>query len=387
MEKAKKITLAIKNCNIVLEKRTIYNGVLLISNDKIADFGKAGQIEIPQDTPTFDANGAFVGPGFVDIHVHAGAGHDICFEVEQCAEFFLKHGTTSILATPSYSQNFDTMMSAIKNIKAKMGKVPTLKLLYMECPYINPTYGANSINNPWRHGIAKKEYTALVDEAGDFAKVWTIAPELNNIREFLTYARKVNLNVAFAIGHSEANYQHCKSIEDFNPTIQTHCTNATGKIANNVAGVVDYGPDEYCLSHDNISCELISDCDGAHVRPEMQYFIVKVKGVNKVILITDNGDLSGEETYKDGKVLDINYNEYGEIAGSKLTMDRALKNVITHTGVSINDAFVMASKNPAKAIGLDKQIGTIKKGKIADLVILDNDFNVEKVILNGNIVK
>jgi N-acetylglucosamine-6-phosphate deacetylase len=84
---------------------------------------------------------------------------------------------------------------------------------------------------------------------------------------------------------------------------------------------------------------------------------------------------------------DINRNEYGELAGSRLTMEKTLKNIIHHTGVSIVDAFNMASKNPAKAIGLLDEIGTIEIGKTADLVIVDNDFVVNKVILKGEIVK
>ena len=386
MKNNKSITLAITNCNIILEKRIIHNGTLLISGNKIYDFNESSKLEIPNGVEVIDAKGKFVGPGFVDIHVHAGGGLDFCFEVEKVANYFLKHGTTSILVTPSYSQNFEKMMNAIDCVKENIDKVPSVKGLYMEGPYINPNYGANAINNPWRHGIVKSEYEKLVDNAGDLAKVWAIAPELDKIAEFLSYARKVNPNVAFAIGHSEANYKHITDIENFAPTIQTHCTNATGKIPNHVAGVVDYGPDEYCLSHDNILCELISDSDGAHVRPEMQRFIVKVKGVDKVMLITDNCDRTGKVTYKDGKVMDVNYNEYGEIAGSKLTMDMAVANVMAHTKVSINEAFIMASRNPARAIGLDKKVGTIKKGKIADLVIVDKDINVEKVILNGKVI-
>lgn len=372
--------LLIINCNIVLEKGIINNGCILVSDGIIENFGVESEIKTPLNYDIIDANGDFVGPGFVDIHVHMGNGYSTYNNVVEASEYFLKHGTTTMLSTPEYALTFENMLGAIKNVKNNIKNTKNVKGLYMEGPYINPKYGAGAQDNPWKNGIVESEYKALVDEAGEHVKVWTIAPELENILEFIKYARKVNPNVKFAIGHSEASYNDMVKVEEY-VSIQTHAFNATGKKPEE-RGVVGYGPDEYCMQNDNIVCEMISDYEGAHLKSEIQKFLVKIKGVDKLILITDCYD------YGDGDgVSDINRNKYGELSGSRLTMEKTCRNIIHHTGVSMIDAFNMASRNPAKAIGLIDKIGTIEKGKIANLVIVDGDFNVQNVILNGEIVK
>ena len=369
----------IKNCNIVLEKGIINNGCILVSDGIIENFGVESEIKTPLNYDIIDANGDFVGPGFVDIHVHMGNGYSTYNNVVEASEYFLKHGTTTMLSTPEYALTFENMLGAIKNVKNNIKNTKNVKGLYMEGPYLNPKYGAGAQDNPWKNGIVESEYKALVDEAGELVKVWTIAPELENILEFIKYARKVNPNVKFAIGHSEASYNDMVKVEEY-VSIQTHAFNATGKKPEE-KGVVGYGPDEYCMQNDNIVCEMISDYEGAHLKSEIQKFLVKIKGVDKLILITDCYD------YGDGDgVSDINRNKYGELAGSRLTMEKACKNIIHHTGVSMIDAFNMASRNPARVIGLIDKIGTIEKGKVADLVIVDNDFNVKTVISNGEAI-
>ena len=369
----------IKNCNIVLENVILLDGIILISNGIIENFGKAEEINIPTEYEIIDAKGNFVGPGFVDIHVHMGNGYATYTDVEQASSYFLKHGTTTMLATPPYSLNLDEMITAIKNVKNRIGKTKNVKGLYMEGPYINTKYGAGARDNPWANGVVESEYKKLVDEAGELAKVWTVAPELENIKSFLEYARKVNPNVKFAVGHSEATYEDLEAVKNF-ITIQTHAFNATGKKSEEL-GVVGYGPDEYSMQNDNIDCEIISDYEGAHLKSPIQKFIVKIKGVDKLMLITDCFDYADSDGNSD-----VNRNKYGELCGSRLTMEKTCYNIIHHTGVSMVDAFNMASRNPARAIGLIDKIGTIKKGKVADLVIVDKDFKVKTVISNGEVV-
>ncbi len=308
-----------------------------------------------------------------------GNGYSTYNNVVEASEYFLKHGTTTMLSTPEYALTFKSMINAIKNVKNTYKNTKNVKGLYMEGPYINPKYGAGAQDNPWKNGIVESEYKALVDECGDLVKVWTIAPELENILEFIKYARKVNPSVKFAIGHSEASYIDMVKVEEY-VSIQTHAFNATGKKPEE-KGVVGYGPDEYCMQNENIACEMISDYDGAHLKSEIQKFIVKMKGVENLILITDCFDYADTDGSSD-----VNRNKYGELCGSLLTMEKTCKNIIHHTGVSMIDAFNMASRNPAKAIGLIDEIGSIERGKVADLVIVDGDFNVKTVISNGEVI-
>lgn len=375
----KKKKFLIKNCNVVLENGILNNGCILVSDGIIENFGVESEIKTPLNYDIIDAKGDFVGPGFVDIHVHMGNGYSTYNNVEKASEYFLKHGTTTMLSTPEYALTFESMINAIKNVKNGIKNTKNVKGLYMEGPYINPKYGAGAQDNPWKNGIVENEYKALVDECGELVKVWTIAPELENIVEFIKYARKVNPNVKFAIGHSEASYSDMVVVEEY-VSIQTHAFNATGKKPEE-KGVVGYGPDEYCMQNDKIACEIISDCEGAHLKSEIQKYVVKMKGVENLILITDCFDYADTDGNSD-----VNRNKYGELCGSLLTMEKTCRNIIYHAGVSMVDAFNMASRNPAKAIGLIDKIGSIAKGKVADLVIVDNDFNVKKVISNGEII-
>ena len=377
---------AIINANIVLENGIIWDGTLLVENDTIKAFGKARDIEVPTDAEIIDAAGAYVGPGFVDIHVHGGAGFATYIEIEKAANHFLKHGATSILATPAYFMGYEEHMDAIQNVKEAMGKVETLRGIYFEGPYTNPKYGCNVDKNPWRDAIDEARSHAMVDAAGDLARVWAIAPEREGIKEFMSYARKVNPNVEFAIAHSEATPKQIRDLGSrLRPSIQTHSTNATGIVFNS-DGIRGCGPDEYSFKDPELYAELISDSAAIHVHPDMQQLILHTKGVHRVILVTDSTTEEGVPSEIYGSdVADLNFDHNGELAGSKMTMDQACRNIMTHTNCGIAQAFLMASTNPAMAVGLYDERGSIEVGKKADLVFVDDRFNVKEVMLGGKL--
>ena len=375
---------AIENAQIVLENGILWDGVLLIENGRIARVGSAGEVEIPEEANRIDAKGAYVGPGFVDIHVHGGGGYSTCFEPVQASEFFLRHGETSILATPSYSLPFDSFLEAIRSVKKAGECAKTIRGFYMEGPYMNPNYGANAYMNPWRGPIDPEQFEALVDEAGDMAKVWAIAPEREGLLPFLEYARKINPDVVFAVGHSEATPAQIRGLGKYRPSLQTHSMNATGRIPV-FKGTRDFGPDEYCMKEPDVYTELISDSCGIHVNAEMQQLLLHNKGTHRVVLITDSTVYNNPTPEKFAHVKDLNFDPRGGIAGSKITMDIACRNIMTHTNCGIAQAFLMASRNPARVIGMDDEIGTIEPGKRADLVFVDDKFHVQQVMLDGEL--
>ena len=379
------LVTAVKNANIVLETGIVWDGTILIADGKILDFGPSRDVEIPADARIIDANGKYVGPGFVDIHVHGGDGHCSCYDALKAAEYFLKHGTTSILSTPAYELDFEAFVGAIRAARESMKKSKNIKGLYLEGPYINVKYGAYAHKNPWRGPINPDEFKVLVDEAGTDAKVWTIAPERDGIKEFLEYAREVNPDVVFAVGHSEATPAQIRSLGKYRPELQTHSMCATGRLPV-AGGTRGYGPDEYCFKEPDVFCELISDFCGIHVNGEMQQLLIHTKGIKRVVLITDSA-LGEPNPVPKGMehVTDLNFDDMGGIAGSKLTMDTACRNIMMHTNCGIAQAFVMASLNPARIIKMDDEIGSIEKGKRADLVFVDDRFNVSKVILDGEV--
>ena len=378
--------IAIKNAQLVLERGIIWDGVIIIENGRIKEFGTFRDIIIPENAETIDADGAYVGPGFVDIHVHAGGGYSTYENPVEAANFFLSHGETTIFATPGYSENTKELVEAMHSVREGMKKTKVIKGIYCEGPYMNPDYGASAFNNPWRHGVHEEDYKQFVDAAGDAVKVWAIAPEVPNLMPFLEYARKVNPDVIFALGHTEATPAEIRALgANYIPTIMTHCMNATGRKPR-YGGTRDFGPDEYCFKENDMYAEMISDSCGIHVHPEMQQLLIHTKGIDKVILITDSTVHDDPTPPEFAHVKDLNFDAQGGISGSKMTMDQACKNVMKSTNCGIAQAFLMASTNPAKAIRMYDKIGSIDIGKNADLIFVDDKFNIKKVMLEGEIV-
>lgn len=376
---------AIINANIVLETGIMWDAILITEDEEILAYGK--EIDIPSDAEIIDAEGAYVGPGFVDIHVHGINGKCTAFNPVEAAEIFLKHGTTSILSTPYYKFTFDEFMDSIKIIKDNMEKARTIRGIYMEGPYTNPDHGSFAYMNPWRNGVLREQYEPLVEAGGDLVKVWTIAPERDNIVDFLKYARDVNPDVKIAIGHTHATPEMVRALgSKYRPTILTHTGCATHISNATSGGTRGSGVDEYSLQNPDVFCEMISDSCCIHVNADNQRLIIHNKGVERVVLVTDCTMQNTPNPPHLAHITDLNFDGKGGLCGSKMTMDKACRNVMESTNCGIAQAFIMASSSPAKAIGMYDEIGSVEVGKKADLVFVDDRFNVKKVMLRGEIV-
>ena len=374
----------IKNCQIVLENGILWDGALIIEGDKILDYGKERDMTFPENAEIIDADGNYVGPGFIDIHVHGGDKFESYLEVQGACDYFLKYGETTILATPYANLTLEQWLQAISNVREGMKTAKNLKGMYMEGPCISVKYGAEKENRPLKDNIPFEVYSKLIDFAKDTVKVWVIAPERPDAKGFTEYARKVNPDVVFAVGHSEATPMQIRAMGKCKPTIETHSMCATGRIPV-MGGTRGYGPDEFAFKDNDVYCELISDSFGLHVHPELQQLLIHNKGVEKVILITDSTVTEHPNPQGLEHVTDLNFTAEGALTCSKLTLDKACKNIMQSTNCGIAQAFLMASTNPSKALGLDDKIGSIEVGKTADLVIVDDKFNIKKVILEGEV--
>lgn len=382
----KKGFTVIENAQLVLKNGILWDGVLLLRGEEILEYGSAREMEgrLLEGAVRIDAKGAYVGPGFVDIHVHGGNGYSTCYEPVEASEFFLRHGTTSLLATTDYHMPFERFLEAIRSVKVAGDAARTVRGFYMEGPYTNPDYGSHSYDNPWKFPIDPKQFKEMVDEAGSLARVWVVAPERPGIKEFAEYARKVNPEVVFAVGHSQATPMQIRSLGKYRPALLTHTLNATGRIPV-PGGTRGYGPDEYCMKESDVYAELISDSCGIHVHPEMQQLLLHTKGIHRMILVTDSTIHNKPVPEQFAHVPDLNFDDRGGLAGSKMTMDLACRNIMTHTNCGIAQAFLMAATNPAKAVGLDQELGSIECGKRADLVFVDDRFRVQQVMLGGEL--
>ena len=377
----------IKNATLVMRDHLIVDGVLVIKDGVIADFGEAGKLTVPDDCAVIDADGLYVGPGLVDIHNHAGGGHWFYDEPIKAARFNLEHGTTTILPTLYFNMDREQLLEQIDTVKAAMATAEGANMagFYMEAPYMNPKFGADRENNPWKGDIDPVDYMPIIERVGKDVRVWVVAPERENIERFVIDAKTANPDVRFAVGHSEASPQQIEQLMPYGLCIGTHHTNATGDLPKypECRGVC---VDETVNYNRDIYAELICDSRGIHVDPYMLRLIRKIKGEDRIILISDSCVFDGPVPPGYEGVTDINFDYAGEIAGSKLTLEVACRNMMKHTGASVVDVFRYASLNPSRAVGFFDR-GEIRRGARADLVICDHNMNIKSVILKGETVK
>lgn len=374
---------AIINATIVMRDYLIPNGTILLDGETIHSFGKSRDIKIPEDAEIIDAEHFYVGPGLVDIHTHAADNKWIFEEPEATSKYLLEHGVTSVLPALYNNLHKEDYLKAIDDILAARdsGKFGNFAGFYMEGPYLSPNFGCERDKNVWKDAVVREEYLDIVKRAKDTAKVWCFAPEREGIFQFVQDVKAEIPNIVFAVAHSEATPQQVEKYIPYGLKIATHHTNATGTIEHysECRGVC---VDEAVNYNKEIYAEIISDRMGIHVVPYMQRLVRKIKGDDRVILISDQFVCDGPIPPGFEEATDIHFDNAGEIAGSGLTLDIACANFMVHTGCSVVDAFRFASYNPARAVNLPR-LGYIEEGNIANLIIVDDKFNVKKTILKG----
>ena len=373
---------AIVDAKIVLFDGIIENGVMIITGSEISCFGTKDEVPIPRDALIIDAQGAYAGPGFIDIHCHGGGGAWFYEDPKACAAYHLTHGTTGILAT------FDTL-EGIKNVKkaVRNKEVPSLIGIQMEGPYTNPQYGskARKARNPDDRG-----YIEMLDEADGLIKIWTLAPEIRGIDEFIeTISKK---DIIISVGHSEASPRRIFDLISKGLRLACHHMDATGHppCEDRPKGTRCPGVDEAVLLGDDIYAEVIPDSLGIHVDPVLLKLIYKVKGPDMIVIITDATnyafvDFPDNPQHIAMKARDLCFDEFGGLRGSRLTMVQACRNMMCHTKAGICEIFRMASYNPARLLGIEDRYGRIRKGGKANIVLVSDQFNLKKVIFEGDI--
>ena len=376
---------AIVNATLVMCDHLIPEAVLFVENGRITGFGEMRSMPVPDGYEIIDAEGLFVGPGLIDIHTHASDKVVFIDDPAAAAKHHLRHGSTTVLPALYFSMDQNGWLEGIRIIREAMKdpRCANIGGLYMEGPYLNPKFGCDKEDNPWKGLIKPEDYRPIIEAAAGIARVWCIAPEREGILDYVRDVKTLDPQAVFAVAHSEAEPWQLDMIRPWGLRIGTHHTDATGTIQKypEVKGVC---VDEYVNYHPDIYAELICDSRGIHVDPFMLRLIRRIKGEDRIILISDAYTADGPVPPGYEGVTDINFDRTGEIAGSKLTLDMACRNMMKHTGASIVDVFRYASLNPAKAVHLDDR-GEIAVGRRADLIIADYNMNVKTVLLKGEI--
>ena len=206
----------------------------------------------------------------------------------------------------------------------------------------------------------------------------------------MAYVRQHFPAAIFAIGHSRASYEEVDRLAHYGIRVRTHMGDG-GKCPGKVRRLGGSGGDEYTLSHSDVFAEIIADQEGVHLDPGMLRTYARIKGIDHLILISDSMcDRSGGAYRNDPELVpyspDLNYDDTGWLAGSHLTSDHACRNMMAHTSCGLCQVVRMASLNPARLLGLEHEIGSIRPGKAADLLIMDDTVQLHRVMLQGELV-
>jgi N-acetylglucosamine-6-phosphate deacetylase len=375
------------NARIVLPDGVRAAGWLRLDGTRIADVGGAGTA--PEPSPhdpheeSVDLAGRYLLPGFVDMHVHGGGGAAFSSgDVEQAriaAGFHRTHGTTTTIAS-TVSTDLDDLERYLSDL-AGLVEDGLLAGLHMEGPFISKARcGAH---DPALLRAPDPVILRRLLAAGrGTVKMVTLAPELEHGIEAI--ALLANSGVIAAIGHTDGGYEVASKAFAAGSRVATHLYNAMPGVHHR-----EPGPVTAAIEDENVIVELVHD--GIHVHPAVIGMTFNAVGAHRVALITDAMAAAGstDGMYRLG-ALDVEVAEGvarlaggGSIAGSTLTMDAALRRTVRELGLPLDEATISASLTPARALGLDHEIGSIETGKYADLVLMDDDLTVRGVMKRG----
>jgi len=383
-------TLKIYNGKILTPYRII-SGTVVVVDGKIKEVAE-GNIDVP-GAVEIDAKGNYIAPGFIDIHVHGGGGHDFMDGSEEAflkiAETHAKYGTTGLMPTTLTSE-LDELYNTLDLYKKadKKNKMGAQFLgMHLEGPYFamsqrgaqDPRY----IRNP-----DPEEYKDILSRSSDI-KRWSAAPELKGAIEFGNYLRSKGILVAMA--HTDAIYEEALEAFEAGFTLGTHFYSCMSGVSLRYAGVIETA---YLL--DEMDVEIIAD--GIHLPAPLLKLIYKIKGPDRIALITDSmraagmppGDSILGSKHNGLKVLVedgvAKLPDRTSFAGSVATCDRLVRNMVNMAEVPLLEAVKMASLTPANILGLGASKGSLICGKDADIVIFDSNINVNTTIVQGRIV-
>ncbi|WP_128804455.1 MULTISPECIES: N-acetylglucosamine-6-phosphate deacetylase [unclassified Streptomyces] len=366
----------LSGARVVLPTGTVPDGRVIVEGTRIT-------AAAPENAQVIDVTGHYVVPGFIDIHNHGGGGASFTSgtveEVLKGIHTHRLHGTTTVVAsTVTGDMDFLAQRAGLLSELAEQGDIAGI---HFEGPFISPCRkGAHS--EPLLRDPDPAEVRKLIDAARGHAKMVTLATELpggvDSVRLLAEHG------VIAAIGHTDATYEQTVEAIEAGATVATHLFNAMPSIGHRAPG-----PITALLEDERITVELIDD--GTHLHPAALQLAFHHAGADRVAFITDAMDAAG---FVDGRYmlgpLEVEVSEGvarlvegGSIAGSTLTLDRAFKRAATVDGLPVEAVVAAISANPAKLLGMYDTVGSLEPGKDADLVILDERFELKGVMRRG----
>ena len=384
---------AIINGKLILKDKIIHDSVIIfekkivkiISNDEFLQYKSDYKEEHMDEIQVIDAKSRYVSPGFIDIHIHGAGGFDTMDATAEALRVIsttiASKGVTSYLPT-TMTMDGGSIYCALDAIREAMKlEVVGAKILgvHMEGPFINEKYkGAQKADN-----IIKPNYDMVKDYL-DIIKIITLAPERDGSHSFIKKVKNTS-DITLSIGHSDASYEESlKAIED-GITHATHTFNAMTPLNHRKPGIVG------AIFTSDITCELIADM--IHIHPALFNLLINVKQKDKIVLITDSMragcmksgiyELGGQKVIVEEGAARL---QDGTLAGSVLTLNKAVKNILSNCDLAVYEAVSMASIIPAKVIHMEDKKGSLEIGFDSDIVIFNGDIDVFLTIVEGEIV-
>jgi N-acetylglucosamine-6-phosphate deacetylase len=382
-------TTLLRVARAVTPTAEIADAGILIRDGVIGTIGPRSDMSLPSGAQEVTANEYTAIPGFIDVHIHGAGGHDVMEGTDEAlsgvAQTISQHGTTSFVATTVTASPEDTCRSVegianymTRQFAAMENKAEVLGIHY-EGPFLNKA----------RRGVHPAEWVqlpsadllqTLLKAAAGKARILTMAPELLGATPCMKAAREAGLVVA--MGHTDATYEQARAAIAQGVRHAVHVYNAMRPFSHRDSGVIGA-----VLTSSEVTAELIAD--GVHVEEAAMRILLQAKGPDGVILISDGLSATG---MPDGKYMlgkfevtvsgGVCRNAEGKLAGSTLTLDRALRNVVG-LGVPFAETVRMLTANPAKLLGIEFKKGNLRSGADADIVLLDQNLQVANVWTRG----
>ncbi|NCB68642.1 MAG: N-acetylglucosamine-6-phosphate deacetylase [Bacteroidia bacterium] len=387
----------ITNGIIITPFRNLGIGYVVIEDGKIAEIA-TGEFSTDEQVEIIDAEGNYISPGFIDLHTHGAGGHDFMDgSVEAylgAAEMHARHGSTYILPTTLTSTNeslYETF-DLFRKARELNTKGAIMEGMHLEGPYF--AFNQKGAQDPrYLRNPEPEEYMEILEKGGDIIKRWSMAHELPGALDLATELKKRGIMLSMA--HTDATFEETMVAYEYGFRHITHfyscISGITRRNAYRYAGVVEAG-----YYNDGITLEVIAD--GIHVPAPLMKLLYKIKGSEKLMLCTDSmreaGMPEGESILgglKDGQKVLVEdgvakLTDRSAFAGSVATSDICVRTYYRKAEVPLTEAVRMMTETPARELGIEDRKGSLAVGKDADIVIFDENINIKKTIINGNVV-
>ena len=372
------------NATLYTPSGMLDHGAMIVSGETITALGPEHDLSCPPNTSRFDANGQYLVPGFIDLQINGAFGMDFTFDPEsiwQVGEQIIRFGVTSFLPTIISSPPETTRIAQSVIQKGPPANYHGARVigLHLEGPYLNPE----------KHGAHNPDYLCLPEpeiyghwSPATSVRLVTLAPELSGA---LTAVHTlIKHGVVVSAGHSQASLSQSQAGIEAGIRYGTHLFNAMPAFDHRQPGLVGA-----LLTDQRLTSGII--VDGIHVHPATVNLAWKVLGESRTSLVTDamaalgmppgEYQLGGHKVFVDGSSAKL---ADGTLAGSLLSLDQAMRNLIKFTGCSLDEALAAITHVPARLLGLNSSLGNLLGGAKADLVLLSHDLRITAVWLNGH---